>query len=264
MGKSRKINISLKRRLFIYYSYLLNFSKISLVILLYLLFWTNYFSGIKENIRQQFYNFTASNGFILENLVIAGQNNLKRQQVVNAIKASRGTPLFAVNLNNIKTKIKANPWVRSVSVARHLPKTIYINIIEKQPVALWQVKKTLYLIDHEGEIISEVASETISAPSNRKFTQLLHVIGDDANLYAHTLIKEINKYPDLAKHILSATRYGERRWDLNLAQNITVKMAELNFQDGYNHLYALYTKNKLFKSQYKIIDLRDPQKFYFE
>ena len=120
--------------------------------------------------------------------------------------------------------------IKAALVERRMPKTIYIAIIERKPIAIWQFEKKLYLIDEEGNRISNKDIE--------KFSKLLQVVGSDANVYAQNLVMELSKHPELAKRITSAVRYGERRWNLNLEQGITVKMPEDDFQKAYNYLNA--------------------------
>ena len=68
----------------------------------------------------------------------------------------------------------------------------------------------------------------------------------------------------MAKKVVSAVRYGQRRWDLNLEQKINVKMPEKGFQEAYDYLNSLNKEGKLFDQNYKVINLKDPSKYYME
>ncbi len=70
--------------------------------------------------------------------------------------------------------------------------------------------------------------------------------------------QNISKYPELK--ILYAIRYGERRWDLILENDIKIKMPESNFIDALDYLHTLLLSNKL--SSQSTIDLRDHKKHY--
>ena len=97
-----------------------------------------------------------------------------------------------------------------------------------------------------------------------KNSYLPHVVGSDANIYANKLIEDIGKFPELASKVVSSIRYGERRWNLNLQQNITIKMPENGFEEALKYVVELNKASKLFDKNYKTIDLRDKNKYYIE
>ena len=254
--KSSKVKLSFKRRLDLYYSRFLFVMKITLVILPILFFFTNFFAGSKEQLKQQIYKITANNGFVLDKVIIQGQSNVSSSDIVKAIKARNGSPIFAIELEEIKKRLDNNPWIRTSIVERRLPDSLYIAIFERQPMAIWQFNKKLYLIDSDGKRITNKNIEN--------FSDLLHIVGDEANLYAKTLMNDLAQYPDIADKVKSATRYGNRRWDLILQENILVKMPESNFNIAYKYLHELNKNKKLFANRYKSLDLRGKDKYFFE
>ncbi|MCZ6901826.1 MAG: cell division protein FtsQ, partial [Rickettsia endosymbiont of Ixodes persulcatus] len=70
--------------------------------------------------------------------------------------------------------------------------------------------------------------------------------------------------PALMNKTLAAVRLGDRRWDLNLKGNISIKLPEKEFEEGLKYIYALNKANKLFNQNYKVLDLRDRNKYYIE
>ena len=151
---------------------------------------------------------------------------------------------------------KENSWIKNLSVMRRLPNTIVIHITERTPIAIWQHEKKLALIDFEGNIVDTNHIED--------FPNLLQVVGSDANLYAEHLIENLQTEPSLVGSVVSAVRYGERRWNLILKQSITVKMPENNFDKALHYLAKMHESSKLFDQNYKSLDLRDPSKYYVE
>lgn len=252
----KKLNITLRRRLTIAYFRVVLAMKLMVVLFFLLLFFTHYLDFIKHEIAQNLYEMTAELGFKLENVVIEGQDNTTQDEILSTLNADTGTPIFSINLQQIKSQLEKKPWVKQAAVKRRLPNTLYIAISEKEPIALWQLNQKIFLIDGEG-------TKIISSDSH-KFSKLLHVVGIDANLYAANLIHELSNYPELARKIVSAVRYGQRRWNLNLQQNITVKMPELGFDRALKYLNELDKAGKLLDQNYKTIDLRDAGKYYIE
>jgi cell division protein FtsQ len=256
--KNKKVNIPLRRKVAILYYRFVTCVKILLAIFFYLFFFTKHLVFIKTEIAQSFYDLSSEVGFRLENVLIEGQVNIPSDYVVTQLEADKNTAIFAINLNNVKSNLKKNPWIKEISIARRIPNTIYISIVERTPIAIWQLNKKLFLIDREGVKITGADLDI------EKFSYLPHVVGSDANIYAGQLIDDISKYPVLAAKILSFVRYGERRWNLNLEQNITVKMPENGFVEALNYLVELDKASKLFNKNYRVIDLRDKDKYYIE
>jgi cell division protein FtsQ len=205
---------------------------------------------------QTFYTFTANYGFKYNNLVISSIKNTPKSEIISAIQVRSGSPLLAININTIQARLKELAWVKAAIVERRFPDTLYIGILERKPIAVWQNNYKMYLIDNEGFVIP--------VDDIGNFSNLILVVGSDAPVYTKKLIQDINMHPALAKHVISATRYGERRWNLTLKENITIKMPESDFKKAWNYLEKLYSKDKLFNNNYKTLDLRDHQKYYIE
>lgn len=249
-------SLGLRRRLSLYYSRTILVVKLSIIVVIASFIFTNAFSGIKNSARELVYNQTARAGFVLENIVIQGQINTPSKDIIEAIGANKGKPIFSLSISDIKNSLENNPWVKSCIIERRLPNTLYVAIFERKPLAIWQFNKKLYLIDENGERIS---SDNIES-----FPDLLQVVGDGANLYASSLIAELSTYPPIAKKVKAATRFGNRRWDIILEGGISVKMPENNFDKAYKYLQKLDKEQKLFDNNFKSFDLRLSDRYFFE
>lgn len=254
LNKSDKI--SFKRRLRLWQDRAILTSKIVFLLFLYVFFFTNHLNSLKNFMWENFYDASAEVGFTLEKVIIKGNKNLPEDKIVSAINADVGTSLFSLNLEDIHSRLKKFSWVQHASIRRIMPNTIEIEVIERKPIAIWQNKMKLFLVDSDGSIITSKNIE--------KFTSLLHVVGKDANLHADTLYENLQKSPEILENVTAAIRYGERRWNLVLKQNITVKMPEKDFCGALAYLDKMAKQKKLFGQKYKMLDLRDPGKYYIE
>ena len=253
----KPVNILLKRRLKVYIYRSILAIKILEVCLVYLFLFTDYLDPVKRMARVYFTEISSDAGLILENVLVSGQNNLSAADIVAYLNADVGTPILSINLNEIRKTLEQNDWVKFAAIERRLPSTIYINILEREPIAIWQHNKKLNLVDADAHVIHTSNIE--------KFAGLLHVVGSDAHLYAGILKHALTADPDLTKKIVSAVRYGERRWNIILDQDITVKMpSDQDFATAFEYLSKMHNAGKLFDNQYKTIDLRDKSKYYFE
>lgn len=253
--QKKKVDISIQRRIGIYLARFWLTVKLGFIIFLISLFFireSNFFAPLRTKASE----FVGDFGFVLDNVLIAGQANLSTNEIVASLNADVGTPIFSIKLDDSKQILEKNSWVKSVILRRQIPDTIFVSLIERKPIALWQVNKKLYVIDEEGDIIENASIE--------KFMHFINFVGEDANVHANELIKELNKNPSLAAKIKHAVRYGQRRWDLSIEENINVKMPQHNFQEAYNYLIKMYESGNLFSKDIKSIDLRDSSKIYVE
>ncbi len=256
MTKSKKVNLNFKRRLTLYYWRFISIIKISIFLAIITLLFTNFFTIQRQKILNTLINLSAKHGFVLKNIIIEGHKNISIEDITAIIEKEKQLAIYSLNLDEIRHDIEDNQWVKMALVERRLPNSLYIAIIEKEPIAIWQFQQKLYLIDSDG---AKITSKNIN-----KFPNLLQLVGEDANVYASSLIEDLYQYPELAQKVISAVRYGKRRWDLNLKENINVKMPEKNFAKAYQYLHFLNKQNKLFNQNYKKIDLKNHDKYYFE
>ena len=119
-------------------------SKLLLAIILYLFFFTANLNFIKEYLWENFYEVASEAGFKLETVIIKGNRHIDQTEIVAALNADIGTPLFSISLEKSYHRLKKNNWIRNLSVMRKLPNTIVIHIIERTPIAIWQHEKKLF------------------------------------------------------------------------------------------------------------------------
>jgi len=248
-------NISLRRKLGLIYKKATLGLKIALIIFICLFAFTKYFASLKSYLTTNIYQTTTKIGFKLENVIIEGQHNIDEPTILKVLNANKGSSIFALKLDEIRDNLKKNKWIKEAYVARRLPNTIYIKLFEREPVAIWQINNRLFLIDEEGYEISK---------NIEPFPHLLHIVGEGANIYASRLVSELQKYPAIMNKTLAAVRCGDRRWDLNLKGGINIKLPEKNFEEALKYAEALNKANKLFNQNYKVLDLRDKNKYYLE
>lgn len=204
-------------------------------------------------IKNYFYDYSVKIGFNIENIDIEGSINsdISIGQIKKKIGIEKKS-IFSVNLKDLEKSILSNNWVRSCYSYISLPSTIKIIITEKKPIAMWQNNGRLSIIDKNGFVITSIISN--------KYSFLPLIIGDNANINASKLFQEINKSPELKKHITNYIYVGSRRWDLIIKDKILVQMPEGDFTKAYEYLDLIFKRGKIDK--FKKLDLRDKSKFY--
>ncbi len=187
-------------------------------------------------------------GLSLASVEVEGRNRASRDDILTALGVTRGMPILAIDAAAAKTRLEALPWIRSAAVERRLPDTIFVRIVERQPLAFWQRHGQLSLIDREGAVIA----------TNRldDFASLIVLVGDDAPTEAPTLLEMLATEPELAAHVAAAVRVGGRRWDLRLDSGIAVALPEEDASAAWHRLAALNRSDRLLDRNIEAVDLR--------
>jgi cell division protein FtsQ len=193
---------------------------------------------------------TAKLGLVVTDIEVTGRQTTDASTIMEALGATRGTPILAVDPSHAKEKLQALPWVRSAAIERRLPGTLFVRLVERQPLAVWQHAGKQQLIGRDGEVIA--------VTDLSKFVKLPTVVGDDAPKYARDLIDMLAKEPDLFARVTAAVRVGGRRWDVHIDHEIDVMLPEGN--DGaavaWSHLAELERSQALLNRDVETVDMR--------
>jgi len=127
-------------------------------------------------------------------------------------------PQTLVSAGEIRNRLLQFGWVKDARVSRRLPDTLVIDIVERNPAALWQDQGRLALIDADGVVLDRVPVD--------KMPDLPLLIGAGANNQAEELGRLMAAVPTLKPQLASATWVGGRRWDLNFQTGETVALPE--------------------------------------
>ena len=157
---------------------------------------------------------SAALGFRVVDIRVEGRETTDRETILAALGARPGTPILAVDPARAKQQLESLPWVRSAAIERRLPDTIYVRLVEREPLALWQHGGKLELIDRNGAVIPVTRLD--------RFAELPMVVGDAAASHAAELLAMLASEPDLAARVTAAIDVGDRRWNLRLDNAIDV------------------------------------------
>jgi len=209
-----------------------------------------------EHVRGRVLALTAQAGLALNDVVVQGRGRTSGDAILAALGAARGTPMLAVSPSAAKARLEALPWIRSASVERLLPDTLYVHVTERQPLALWQRKGKLELIDREGTVVA--------VPSLDEFADLIILVGDDAPRAASPLLEMLASEPALRSHVTAAVRVGGRRWNLKLDSGMAVELPEDNVGAAWHQLAQLDRTDGLLKRDILKVDLRLPDRLVLQ
>lgn len=74
----------------------------------------------------------------------------------------KGEPILTADLNGAEVRLESIPWVDNVSVSRHLPSRILIQIVEREPIAFFRaVDGFNRVIDDEGRVLDVIEGDPV-------------------------------------------------------------------------------------------------------
>ena len=194
----------------------------------------------------------ADSGYRVEEVLVEGRSRTEAEALRQALNVARGDPILAFDPQTARESLEKLSWVASARVERMLPDTIYVQLTERQPLALWQNQRRLALIDATGRILQDDNLEN--------FAHLPIVVGPDAPKHAAEFLAALQTVPNLADRVEAATLVSGRRWDLRLDNGIDVRLPEGALLPAITRLAELERANALFQRDILAIDLRLPDR----
>jgi cell division protein FtsQ len=191
-------------------------------------------------------------GLTVADITVEGRETTDRETILAALGAGPGTPILAVNPTRAKEQLEALPWVRTAVIERRLPHTLYVRLVERKPLALWQHGGKLDLVDREGGVIPVARLD--------QFAKLPMVVGEGAAGHAAELLEMLASETDLAARVTAAVRVGDRRWNLRIDNAIDVLLPADEAASAWSQLARLERSSAILKRDVQTIDLRLPDR----
>ncbi len=215
-----------------------------------------HYSGINERIKTELASAVGNAGFEVKRVEVSGVNRIDELKVYEIALAQKDRSMLLVDIDQVRQDLIANGWIREARISRRLPDTLVVEIIEREPIAVWQRDGKLSLIDKTGFPLEDISREEIP--------DLPVMVGKKANERIAQLTKLLDVAPALKPMVTGATWIGNRRWNLEFDSGETLALPEgeetaaaalLNFarMDGVNRLLGRGVVH---------FDLRDAERAY--
>jgi len=195
---------------------------------------------------------TADAGFAVREVLVRGRQITSRDDLIAALDVYNGMPILAIDMIEARRRIESLGWVKTVTIARRLPDTVYLQIEERQALALWQHEGRVALIDREGTVIQRHKLEGFAA--------LPRVVGKDAPENAAPLLDLLRTYPAVSGQVEAAVRVSGRRWNLRLRNGIDIRLPAEDIATALDRLSEYQREHALFERDVVAVDLRIPDR----
>ena len=157
-------------------------------------------------------------GFRVRSVDVTGVQRMDSRPVFQIALDQKSMAMPLVDVAEIRAKLLRYGWVKDARVSRRLPDTLVIDIVEREPAALWQDKTRLSLIDSEGVVLDRVKVSDMP--------DLPLLVGPGANAHSDELNQLLAGVPSLRPQLESAAWIGGRRWNLAFQSGETLVLPE--------------------------------------
>ena len=211
--------------------------------------------GLPEVARQQAADIAARAGFEVEKVEVRGVERMDELPVYNIALGQVDRSMLSLDLPHVRAEMLKLGWVKDARISRRLPDTLVVDIVERDPVAVWQHDGQLHLIDVSGVVL-----QTVSASA---MPDLPLVVGPNANRQTAGLNKLMENAPALKPMLAGATWVGNRRWDLRFQSGETLSLPEGDTQSASAlvNFARMDGVNRLLGRGIVKFDMRDPDRF---
>ena len=180
----------------------------------------------------------------LNNITVSGLDDKNNRDTMKKLKGLKLNNIFFLNEDEIKKKIEKNPLIESYKILKIYPDTIDIKL-----------KKTKFLgkINQDGRILFLGSNGKLSEKvlENQKLPFIFGKPKIKEFLYFKKIIDESKfSYFEIENFYF----YPSKRWDIELKNNIFVKLPKDNIKISLDYSFN-FLKNNNFKNN-KVIDAR--------
>jgi len=176
------------------------------------------FFGLPGIVHMEAAELAARAGFEVKKVEVHGTDHMDETAVYSIALGEVDRSMLNVDLATLRDQIMRLSWVKDARIARRLPNTLVVDIVERKPAAVWQNQGKLALIDDGGAVLEAVTPD--------KMPDLPLLVGPQANNQTPRLAKLMETAPALKPVLAGATWVGNRRWDLRFQSGETLALPE--------------------------------------
>lgn len=193
-------------------------------------------------------------GFTMSRVEIRGANRVSRLDIYNIAFDQASASMPSVDLAGTRERLLRFGWIKEARVSRRLPDTLVIEVIERQPAAIWQNEEQLTLIDGEGVVLEPVRIEAMP--------DLLRVMGAGANRHLAALNALLESSPHLRPQVENAAWIGGRRWDIRFqtGEVLALPEGEEAARRAIGRFAGMDQQTQLLGRGFVRFDMRDPRR----
>ena len=203
-----------------------------------------------EGVRAGLASASAHLGFRVREVLLVGRQHVPRDAVLAASALELGSPMLGLDPERMRARLERNRWIKRARVTTRFPDTVFIEIEERRPLALWQRDGRVRMIDDEGEVIAD--------HDLHRYTHLPLIVAQSEPARAKPVLDMLEREPDLRRRVRALIEVGGRRWNVRFDNGIDVRLPEAEAAAAWSELAELDRRHAVLARRISAIDLRIP------
>ena len=180
----------------------------------------------------------------IKNIIVSGLNENDNNKILSDLKEFNSKNIYQIDANEIKKIINSNPLIDNYRIYKNYPSILKIKLEQTKFLAKINYDDGQFLVGSNGKLLKNNSSRydlpfIFGKPDVKEFLEFRKNI--DSSKFSYDQIKNIYFYPS-------------KRWDLELKDNIILKLPKNDIKLSLNRAFE-FINDKNLKNN-KTIDLR--------
>jgi len=184
--------------------------------------------------------------FIIKKIKIENNFLISKKIINKRLNKLYNKNIFLIKRQNIEEPLQNIDFLEKIEIKVKYPDTIIVKIFETRPVAIIFKNKKKYLLDSSSNLITFEEKDD--------FHDLPTIFGDGGENEFNNFLNLLNKEKFPTDQIKNFYYFQIDRWDLQLMNDIIIKLPFNNVNDSVKKSIELLNREDFKK--YNIIDLR--------
>ncbi len=214
------------------------------------------YAGIIDLARLRMAEAAADAGFEVRRVEVRGVERMNELAVYERALGERNRAMTELDLQQLRRSLLRLSYVQDARIVRQLPDGLIIDIVERQPHAVFRDNGRLFLIDMAGHRLEQLRREEARGK--------LVVEGEGAPARVAELDRLLATAPELRPRVIAARWVGERRWNLTFAtgQELALPQGDDRAAAALKSFALLDGTNGLLGGRVASFDMRSPERIY--
>lgn len=126
--------------------------------------------------------------FNIKDVTVTGNNKLSGEEIISLSEIRTEENIFKTSKNDIKNKIKTNPYVENVKIRRKLPDKVEIIVVERVATYMLPFANSHVYINNQGYML-EITSQKANLPIITGFSTPEENLHEGERLLSEDLVK---------------------------------------------------------------------------
>ena len=191
--------------------------------------------------------------FMVRRLDVQGADLALARAISEAMDLEFPVSSFDLDLDALKVAVTDLTAVKSAVVRVRAGGTLRIDVVQREPVAIWRHTDGLRLLDAEGVMTGMI-------PERSDRADLPLIAGDGARRASAEAMALFAASAPISDRVRGLVRMGERRWDVILEGGQRILLPEDGAVPALERVIALHEAQNLLGLDITTVDLRNPQR----